>query len=221
LVIAHRGASAQALENSLAAFRRAVDLGADGIELDVHATLDGALLVHHDPVIDGAAISSLTLSDARQHRLANGERPPTLAEALEAAGPTLTVCIEVKALDARYDATLFGQIDAAPAPKHCQVHSFDHRIIRRLSGQRPAVTYGVLSTSYPLDPVEQITQAGARTLWEEASMIDQPLVTLVHQAGAHVIAWTVDDPARARGLAAMGVDGLCTNTPDLIRKALA
>jgi len=112
-------------------------------------------------------LPEMTLAAVRKHELSNGEPVPSLAEALDAAGPHLTVFVEVKALDARHDAALFQTLDAGPAPAHYQVHSFDHRIIRRLHDRRPGVTYGVLSTSYPLDPAAQITQAGAAVLWRK------------------------------------------------------
>jgi glycerophosphoryl diester phosphodiesterase len=197
-----------------------VKLRADGIELDVHATADGAIVVHHDADVRGRLISGLTFAAVRKRKLVNGEPIPTLAEALEAAGP-LRVYVEVKALDAHHDTALFAALDAGPSPKHYQVHSFDHRIIQRLHRQRPDFGYGVLSAGYPLDPGAQIRAAGATALWEEGSMIDAPLVALAREAGASVIAWTVDDPARARTLAQLGVDALCTNKPDVIRKALA
>ena len=221
LVIAHRGASAERPENSLAAFRRAVELKADGIELDVHATADGELVVNHDDTLDDRPISEMTLSAARKHHLPNGEPVPTLAEALVAAGPGIIVFVEVKALAPPSDARLFHTLELGPAPSHYQVHSFDHRIIRRLHDQRPTIPYGALSVSYPVNPVAQLRDAGATALWEEASMVDAPLVAAVHAAGCKLIVWTVDRPDKARSLAALGVDGLCTNKPDVIRQALS
>ena len=86
-VIAHRGASGYEYENSRAAFRRAVMLDADGVELDLHATLDGALVVHHDPEIPGAGpIALLTRAEARQVRIPNGETLPLLSEILDLVG---------------------------------------------------------------------------------------------------------------------------------------
>ncbi len=221
LVIAHRGASAYEPENSLAAFRAAVRLGAGGIELDIHDTADGALLVHHDPALGGRPIRELAAAEVRAQRLPNGEAVPTLADALAAIGGDCLVFVEVKTLAPRHDPALFAALDAGPAPSHYHVHGFDHRIVRRLLSQRPGLVGGVLSTSYPVDPWRQPAEAGARELWQEGSMVDQALVKGAHQRGFRVYAWTVDDPARARALAALGVDGLCTNRPDVIRQALA
>ena len=219
-MIAHRGASAYELENSLAAFRAAVRLGADGIELDVHASADGCLFVHHDDTIPpNHRIASLDTASLGRLRLANGEPIPTLADALQVA-PALAVFVEVKALDARFDAPLLATLDAGPNPGGYAVHSFDHRIVQRLGRARPGLSRGVLSASYSLRPLEPLTDTGADTLWQEHSVVDRDLVDLIHQARKRVIVWTVDRPLDIQGLAAQGVDGLCTNVPDVARRAL-
>lgn len=220
LVIAHRGASAYEPENSLAAFRRAVDLNADGVELDVHETADGRLVVVHDAVLDGCPIRDLTLDRIRRHPLPNGERVPTLDEALAALGEDTFAFIEVKALSATGDAALFGVIDEGPAPDHCRIHSFDHRIIRRLRRARRDVPMGVLSASYVLDPAAQVRAADAQALWQQHEFVDVPLVDGMHQVDCAVYAWTVDEPARMKLLRDFGVDGICTNRPDLAREVL-
>lgn len=221
LVIAHRGASAYEHENSLAAFRAAVRLGADGIELDIHDTSDGAIVVHHDPSLDGRPIRDLTAAVVSRHRLPNGEPVPTLAEALAAIGAPCRVFVEVKSLAPRHDTALFAALDGGPALYNYHVHGFDHRIVRRLTAQRPGLVGGVLSTSYPVDPWRQLSDATAQELWQETAVIDRALVDGAHERGFRVYAWTVDDPSRARALAALGIDGLCTNRPDVIREALA
>ena len=221
MVIAHRGASAYEHENSLAAFRAAVRLGADGIELDIHDASDGTIVVHHDPSLNGRPIRELSAAAVSAHRLANGAPVPTLPEALANIGATCQVFVEVKTLAPGHDEALFAALDGGPAPSNCHVHGFDHRIVRRLTASRPGLVGGVLSTSYPVDPWRQVSDASAQELWQEAPLIDRALLDGAHARGFRVYAWTVDAPARARELAAMGVDGLCTNHPDLIRKALA
>jgi glycerophosphoryl diester phosphodiesterase len=219
LVIAHRGASAEEVENSLAAFRRAVLEGADGVELDVHATADGELIVLHDDHLGGQPVITMQLRDVRSHMLANGEAIPTLSEALGTIG-TASAFVEVKALAPRHDDRLLDILAASPAPASCHVHSFDHRIVRRLGSRRPQLTLGVLSTSYPVKPLSQLADAGASELWQEHSLIDRELVETVHAAGHRIYAWTVDQPARLRALAALGIDGLCTNLPAAARSVL-
>jgi glycerophosphoryl diester phosphodiesterase len=188
-------------------------MGADGIELDLHATADGQLVVVHDGSLAGRPLSTLTLEQVRTHRLSNGEWIPTLAEALDAIGSETEAFLEVKTLPPALDATFLGTL--AHTTARCRVHSFDHRIVRRLREQRPALAGGVLSASYPVHPVAQLTDARAVDLWQEQSLVDRELVAAVHAAGGRVQAWTVDDPARMRVLRDLGVDGICTNRPDV------
>ncbi len=220
IVIAHRGASAYEPENSLAAFRKAVSLGAQGVELDVHATADGKLAVIHDGILGGSAISSQQWHSVRQHRLANGEPIPALEEALEAIGKGTLVFVEVKSLPSSFDRALLAALDGGPAPENYRVHAFDHRIVRRLRSQKPALRCGVLSASYPVDPLRQVFEAEAADLWQEHSMIDYQLLQLAVRDGIAVYAWTVDDPERMKLLASWGVSGICTNRPDLALEVL-
>jgi glycerophosphoryl diester phosphodiesterase len=220
LIVAHRGASAYEVENSLSAFRLAHAMGADGIELDVHVTADGLPVVHHDPLIDGRPIWQLTGEAVAGQRLPNGEPVPTLAEALAAIDPSLFVYVEVKALEPRDDHSFLAVLDSAPAREHYHVHSFDHRIVRRLREHRSDLPTGVLSTSYPIRPVLQLEDASAETLWQQDSVVDAELIVALHEAGARLVTWTVDDPARMRVLASLGADGICTNRPDVAKEAL-
>ncbi|MEZ4378107.1 MAG: glycerophosphodiester phosphodiesterase [Gemmatimonadales bacterium] len=217
LRIAHRGVSSRAVENSLRAFRLAVENPwgpCDGIELDIHSTRDGEFVVHHDPALpSGLRIAESTLDELRQEPLADGSPIPTLPEAMAASGG-LRLYIEVKGLDPRWDGALLAIIRADAMPERCQLHAFDHRVTARLSVLAPEVTLGVLSASYPLDPVGPVLAAGARVLWQEAGLIDGALVEACAAAGVEVIAWTVNDAAEAARLAGLGVAGLCGNWPE-------
>jgi glycerophosphoryl diester phosphodiesterase len=220
-VIAHRGASGYEYENSRAAFRRAIMLDADGVELDVHATRDGAIVVHHDPEVPGCGpIATLTLDEVRQIRIRNGETLPLLQEVLELVGE-YDVWIEVKGLSPDQDEALLAVLDAGPAPHRYAVHSFDHRIVRRLGERRPGLRRGILLSAYLDDPVGALRAVGATTLWQEWQQVDQELVHRVHAAGARIIAWTVNEIGDLERLVRLGVDGLCGNYPDRIRVALA
>ncbi len=221
LVIAHRGASAREPENSLAAFRAAATLGADAVELDIHATADGALIVHHDELVEGAhAIPRLTADRVRTFRLPNGEPLPTLEQALAAVGTRLEVFIEVKSLDPPFDGRLLDAMQRGPNPSGYAIHSFDHRIVRRLALARPGLRCGVLSSSYPIRPLAALADAGATMLWQERTMVDRPLADLLHGSGMQLLVWTVDDAADMQRLLELGVDGLCSNRPDVARRAV-
>jgi glycerophosphoryl diester phosphodiesterase len=220
-IIAHRGASGYEYENSRAAFRRAVMLDADGVELDIHATRDGALVVHHDADLPGVGpIATLTRDEVRQVRIRNGETLPLLEEVLDLLGEH-DAWIEVKSLLPAHDQALLDALEAGPAPGRYAVHSFDHRIIRRLGEAHPPLPRGILLSAYLDDPVGALQAVGATTLWQEWHLVDQELVQAVHAAGCRIIAWTVNEVGDLEHLVRLGVDGLCGNYPDRIRVALA
>ena len=220
-VIAHRGASGYEYENSRAAFRRAVMLDADGVELDIHSTRDGAIVVHHDPDIPGVGpIAQLSSAEARVARIRNGEPLPLLAEILELVGER-DVWVEVKSLPAAHDHQLLEILAAGPAPARYAVHSFDHRIVHRLGEACPGLRRGILLSAYLQDPISAMDAVGASTLWQEWQQVDQDLVNQVHEWGGTVIAWTVNELGDLDRMVRLGVDGLCGNYPDRIRVAIA
>jgi glycerophosphoryl diester phosphodiesterase len=225
-IIAHRGASRDAYENTLAAFALALEQGADGIELDVHATADGVVVVHHDPVVhrrrggrvEAVAIAALTIADLEECRLPSGDRIPTLAEVFALVGDRAVLYVEVKG---RGMAPLVAALlDAHPAVRSA-VHAFDHRVPVAVRRMRPTTPIGLLSASYPLDVRRLLEGTGAAAFWQHVDHIDEAMVEAVHAEGARLIAWTVNETPRARELAAWGVDALCTDAPGAIRAALA
>jgi glycerophosphoryl diester phosphodiesterase len=219
-VIAHRGASRIELENSLAAFRAAAGQGADGIELDVHSTIDGEFVVYHDASIMGLPIAQARMRDLSQLRLLNGEPLPTLAQALDVIGPRLKVFVEVKVLDPRWDDRLLETLDQGPNPAGYAVHSFAFHVVRRLGQKRPGLSRGILSEVETRSPKQTLEDASAQTLWQERSTLDEQLVKTVHDMGAGVIAWTVDNPADVERFARWGVEGICTNQPAQARRVV-
>jgi glycerophosphoryl diester phosphodiesterase len=221
VVLGHRGASGHALENSRAAFRRAVELGADGVELDIHATADGSLVVHHNPDLPGVgSIAELDTREVVRATLPNGECVPLLGEVLDIIGERV-VWVEIKSMAGRFDANLLTTLDAGPAPNRYAVHSFDHRIVARLGRLRPTLRRGILLASRPVDILPLLTEARAGTLWQARHFIDRELVTTIHDAGADIIAWTANEEEEIKRLAELGVDGICGNFPERIRGVLS
>jgi glycerophosphoryl diester phosphodiesterase len=202
-------------ENTIPAFIRALELGADAIELDVHATRDGAVVVHHDPVLhadrvptnEDIPITGLTLSEVRDFVFPGGIAIPTLGEVLDAVGVGPTVYVEIKG--ANIEPLVVRCVRESKAM--CAIHSFDHQAVYNVGKIFPAIRTGVLQTARPLDPVALLVAMGAEDLWQEVAAIDADLVNAVHDRGARVIAWTSNDAKEWKTLGELGVDGLCTD----------
>ena len=218
-IIAHRGASRERPENTLAAFRRAVELGADAVELDVHRTADGVIVVHHDPAVAaGPAIRSLTALDLSKIEV-RGEPIPPLSEVFEAVCGSLRIYCELKGQE-----TARGTLDVistnGAGAVGAAVHAFDHRQVQEARRMVPAVPRGVLEVSYPVDSLGAARDVGARDLWRNVDFVDEALVLAAHAEGRRVVAWTVNEPALMLRLAAWGVDALCTDDVALARRTL-
>jgi glycerophosphoryl diester phosphodiesterase len=221
-IIGHRGSPRAFRENTLQSFGQAFSEGANAVELDVHGTRDGRVVVHHDPVTNSrpgdagitTVIAESTLSAVRAIDLA-GARIPSLDEMMALVPEHATVYIEVKA--PRIEEAVVAAIRTGG--RRCAVHSFDHRVALRVHQLAPDVPVGVLQTSYPVDPVRPMRDAGARDLWQHWELIDADLIERVHVDGGRVIAWTVNDVAVAKRLNDWGIDGICTDLPGIMRQA--
>lgn len=220
-VIAHRGVPGERPENTLASFALALEQGADGMELDVHLTADDRIVVHHDPrlVGEGGRETGPAIRDTplRALREASAVELPELSDVVELVGGRARLYVELKGDGVALPvARLLGGMTGEFA-----VHAFDHRAILQLASAAPELQRGVLMAARAIDPVGVVRAAGATTLWQEGSLLDGELVSELHGAGCAVIAWTVNDPSRARALVAAGVDGICTDRPGALRRALA
>jgi glycerophosphoryl diester phosphodiesterase len=195
-----------ARENTLPSFQLALDAGADGIELDVHCTADGVVVVHHDPVLpSGPAISSLKLADLRQYEAAPGVPIPTLSEVCDLVEARAILFVEIKGagIEREVLAALEGyQGDAA-------IHSFDHALITRVARLESTRRLGILYEEQPVDLARTMAMTGALDVWPHWSLASAALIDETHEAGGRVIPWTVNDQAVALRLTDLGVDGLC------------
>lgn len=225
-IVGHRGAPREHMENTLSGFARAIALGAAGVELDVHATRDGVVVVHHDPVprarrpdqsVETRPIAELLAAEVATLRHADGSAIPTLDEVLQLLGARATAYVELKGRDV--EAAALAALARHPTTP-AAVHSFDHRAVWRAGQRAPRVRRGVLLASYLVDAPAALAAAGALDLWQEWEWIDPPLVAAVHAMGGRVVAWTANEPGAVRALAAMGVDAICTDVPGAVRDAL-
>lgn len=226
-VIGHRGASASAQENTLSAFWLAEVMGADGVELDVRRTADGALAVHHDAELaDGRVLAEVAFADLPSH-------VPSLDAALDACIGFAVVNIEMKDLPGepghharhplpRLVAEVVAERDLAG---RVIVSSFELAAIDRLREIDPGITTGLLAkvvlggpSTVPL--IDRCAERGHEAFHPHHEGVDASVVARCHDAGLAVNVWTVDDPGRIVDLAGMGVDAVVTNRPDVALVAL-
>lgn len=210
-MIAHRGASRERLENTLPAFALALERGADAVELDVHCTSDGEVVVHHDPRVGGRAIAETTWSDLSGMRITGDNRVPRLADVLGTIGDRATVYVELKG------AGIEDQVLALlkQRGRRYAVHSFDHDAIARVASKAPAVSRGVLLDRGTKNASARLREAASRTkardAWPHYSLVDRAFITAANELGVRVIAWTVNTMKDAERVVALGVAGICTD----------
>lgn len=217
--ISHRGLRSRAPENSIPAFRDALTAGAEAIELDVHASRDGTLYVHHDAIVASrgddpdsplSAIAQLDTAAMSALRLAGDVEVPTLDDVLSDLATRAFIFIEIKGRGIEADVAQCLRRHAATMDS-CAVHAFDHRTVRRLLAMIPSLRTGILQVSYPIDSRAAMRAAGATDLWQHVDLVDSTLASDVSAAGGRLIAWTVNDAADWERLALLGVHGICTD----------
>ena len=233
-IIAHRGASDLAPENTLAAAELAWRLGADAVEVDVRLTRDKRIVVIHDETTDRTAgrhlevattdSSQLGLLDVGRHKHPKfaGERIPYLEEVLETVPPDRQLFVEIKC-GPEIVAPLVDTITDSGKRSQVVIIGFDLETVRAAKAALPdAPTHWLCDkrvfASYERSIAEQAKAGGVDGLDVHWTGLTRRFIRAVKAAGLKLYVWTVDDPAQALHLAAMGVDGITTNRPDRLRR---
>ncbi len=233
---AHRGASAYAPENTIPAFKQAVDMGADGVELDVQRTADGHLVCIHDETINRTSngfgkVVDLTLEQLRLCNFSNGfvghrnVQIPTLREVLELLAPTgVTINVELKNTVELYpgiENDALKLVQEADLLDRVIFSSFNHFSLANLRGAVPPRNLALLYSDGLYDPWKYAQFFGAAWLHPHYYMLQMPnYMWLAHEAGIGVNTWTVDRDEDIQRLAQLGVDAIITNFPDRARRQL-
>lgn len=246
LRVAHRGGAGLAPENTLAAFRQGLAFQADAVELDLHMSQDGALMVAHDADLQRATgmtghIHAFTLAQLQQFNAAatyqdttmEPQRLPTLQDVLELVRGRASVQIEIKV---RADETRYAGIEAkvVETVRHygmiddAVVISFDFPTLHAIAALEPRLrTCALFSTSYVLrfgvwrgaaEVAEDIASQGFRCIGAKYTTMTEGLLQAFRARGIQVGVWTVNDEADIRKFAAMGVDFITSDRPDLLQK---
>jgi glycerophosphoryl diester phosphodiesterase len=241
---AHRGGAALWPENSLLAFRSAIALGAEILELDVHATADGRVAVIHDPTLERTTngrgpVSACTAAELTRLRLRGpdgrltDECPPLLDDVAALVAPTaVELLVEIKERSAHVsyeglEARVLAALDAAGVRERANVMGFDPGVVTRVHALAPRQRTTLLVGRRELRPgaaaVEAVKSAhalGASDLGLEYRLVDAPVVRAARAAGIAVGAWTVNDEKAMQRLIALGVDVLTTDRPDVAARVL-
>ena len=228
LVIAHRGASGHAPENTLAAFRRAVSLGANFIETDLQLTRDTRFVAIHDDTVDRTTnghgkVHDLTLADLRRLDAGSwfggeftGERIPTLEEILEFSKKhDVVFYLELKPTGSwGGEHALIAALRNSGEVARTIVISFESALLEVLRKLEPTLMTGLLYEGQMENPIQRATQIGARQLAVRGDLVTPALLAEARANDLQVVCWTVHQPAHMRLLIGAGVAGIMSDYPD-------
>ena len=222
-VTGHRGAAGLEPENTLRSFQRALDLGVDVIELDVHLTKDQHLVVIHDATVDrttdgSGAVGDLTLCEIQQLDAGQGEQVPTLQEVIDLVAQKAILQIELKGLDVEHQVA--HMITANHLIDHVIVTSFRHNMVKTVKMVNPQISTGVLFLGLPIDAPRLAHDAHADAVHPHVNYINPELVESCHSQGLSVRVWNTDDPFEMREMIALDVDAIGSNRPDILLQLL-
>ena len=230
LVIAHRGSSAAAPENTIAAFERAITDGADAIELDVHLSRDDHPVVIHDETLErttngsgpvrGHTMRELKRLDAGawRGRAFAGQRLQTLQEVLERFRGRTRFWIELKGGSELYpdiEERIVGLLEVYDVIDGALVQSFDHAALARLRGFSRELSLGALLARAPLDVARDVPPI-ADAVCASAEILGAPEREAIRRSGRQCHVWTVNEPALMDRLVGLAVDGIITDRPALL-----
>lgn len=204
------------------AFRTAAETGADAVELDVRRTADGVLVVHHDPrLADSRVIVATPYAEMPEH-------VPTLAAALDAcAGMWVNVEIKNDPEEPDFDPTdsiaddTIAHLVARHDDRRWLISSFRMDTVDRCRALAPTIRTAWLCVAAPAGVARTLVTKGHAALHPWVGMLARDTLVECHAAGVQVNTWTCDDPARMAELAEWGIDGICTNVPDVARRVLS
>lgn len=233
-VIAHRGASGHAPENTLAAYQRAVELGATFIETDLQVTRDGQFVAMHDETLERTTNGCGEVQDCKLSELRNvdaglwfdrefmGQRIPTLDEIFEfSRNRDVVFYLELKyAAVAGMDHALAAALRKAESMPRMIVISFDPATLAPLRRIDPSIMTGLLLEEVAPDSIQAALDLGVRQLCPKSSCLSAKLVQEAHRADLQVVTWTVNSAVEMRSIIATGVDGIMTDFPDRLRAVI-
>jgi len=219
LIIAHRGASAYEPENTLRSVKKALELGADMVEVDVRASRDGHVVVMHDAVVDRTTngkgyVKDMTLKELKKLNAGLGERIPTLQEVAELIRGKAQLVVEIKVPG--IEKNVLQILKENELDKQSLIASFYHPILKRVKELEPNMRTGAIIASRPMKAAQLALDANSSTLFPKHVYVDLQMVEEAHRYDLAVYPWTIDTLKEIEPLIKMGVDGIVTNKPDVL-----
>jgi len=219
-IIAHRGASASEPENTLRSIRRAIDLGTDLVEVDVRQSLDGELLIMHDPTVDrttngSGRVENMSISQLKQLNAGFGEEIPTLTDVLELVDWKVGLVIEIKVPG--IEDKVLDIINQSGMHK-VMIASFYHPVCLKVKLIDHTVPTGVIFRCQPVKTENLARNAYANSIFPHYQFLSREMVEKCHEHGIFVYPWVIDNIADLDHIRSLGVDGVVTN--ELIDKKL-
>lgn len=222
LRIAHRGAKGYAPENTMTAFRRAIELGADGIELDVHLSADGQIVVLHDTTLDRTTTGSGAVADMSWEAIVScptrdGEEcVPLLGAVFDLIGPNFLLNIELKTATAVQPVLYLieAYVDNGFSPSQFLISSFDWVALQDVRRSHPEIPLGVLTQTDLELAVGFARSIGAETIHPYYHLLTKEKVRQLQEEGFRVVTWTVNEPEDIAQVRTWGVDGIISDYPD-------
>lgn len=220
LIIAHRGASAYEPENTLRSVKRALELDADMVEVDVRASRDGHIVVIHDAVVDRTTdgkgyVKDMTLKELKRLNAGLGEHIPTLQEVTELLrGRKAQLVVEIKVLG--IEKKVLQILKENELDRQALITSFYHPILKRVKELEPNMRTGAIIVSRPIKAAQLALDANSNALFPKHIYIDPQMVEEAHRHDLAVYPWTIDTLNEIEPLIKMGVDGIVTNKPDVL-----
>ncbi len=234
-VIAHRGGAKRFPENTLAAFRRSVEIGAHGVEFDVHRCASGELVVIHDDDLQRTTNGVGLVKESSYPEIKrlsagkwfapefNSEHVPLLSEVLDVFNDKMLINIEIKNTPIGYpgiEEDLLEALDGYDHRHNVVVSSFDHHFLRRLSALDNTIQIGVLAAAMLLDPAEYTSRFGAKYYINAFDCLLPEAVKEAQDAGLTVLVWTLNTPRDWSEAVRFGVDAIYTDDPEGLQQWL-
>lgn len=225
-VIGHRGACGYEPENTILSFKKALQLGVDMIEFDVRKSLDDKLVIMHDATVNRTTngtgtVADMTFAQLRKLDAGKGQKIPILQEVLDCINRKVRANIEIKAVDAVSElaSVVHNYISKKGwSSADFLISSFHLSALQEFHQLEPSIQLMLILSKIPNNYLEQVHSIPVQMVAISAASISKEIVDQMHSNDIPVVVYTVNDPKEIERMKVLGVDGICSNYPDRVKK---